>query len=73
MSYHKRGSSIKLSLSLEEKAIALSVLLGENVTGQRKKAERKTRDWNKAYKGSDLKFMVREEGLEKKTPGIPKD
>jgi len=40
------------------------------VSGERyrtkKKAEKEAREWNKAYKGSDVKFMVRRENWRRK-------
>jgi hypothetical protein len=50
---------------LGEKGIVLFGLLLENVPSK-KKAEKEAREWNKAYKGSDVKFLVRKEGWRRK-------
>ncbi|MGA3190987.1 MAG: hypothetical protein ABSD73_00555 [Candidatus Bathyarchaeia archaeon] len=43
----------------------IRVVAGERYRTKRK-AEKEAREWNKAYKGSDVKFMVRREGWRRK-------
>jgi hypothetical protein len=43
----------------------IRVVAGERFR-TKKKAEKEAREWNKAYKGSNIKFMVREEGWRRK-------
>ena len=64
MSYHKRGSSGYLVVRRKGNS-PIRVVAGEHFR-IKKKAEKEAREWNKAYKGSDVKFMVREEGWRRK-------
>jgi hypothetical protein len=43
----------------------IRVVAGERYR-TKKKAEREAGEWNKAYKNSDVKFMVRREGWRRK-------
>jgi len=43
----------------------IRVVAGERFR-TKKKAEKEAGEWNRAYKGSDVKFMVRREGWRRK-------
>lgn len=65
MSY-QRHSSPKPWLVVRRKGKSpIRVVSGERFR-TKKKAEKETREWNKAYKGSGIKFMVRKEGWRRK-------
>ena len=44
----------------------IRVVAGENVLGQRRESRKKTDELNRAYRGSDVKFMVRERDWRRK-------
>jgi len=64
LSYHRRGSSNYLIVRRKGNS-PIRVVAGESFR-TKKKAEKEAREWNKAYKGSDVKFMVRKEGWRRK-------
>ena len=64
MSYHRRGSATYV-LVRRKGNNPIRVVAGERF-GTKKKAEKEAREMNKAYKGSDVKFMVRKEGWRRK-------
>jgi hypothetical protein len=64
LSYHRRGSSNYLIVRRKGNS-PIRVVAGERFR-TKKKAEKEAREWNKAYKGSDVKFMVRKEGWRRK-------
>ncbi len=65
MSYHKRGSSSSYLIVRKKGNSPICVVGGERFRTKRK-AEREARAWNKAYRGSDVKFMVREKDWRRK-------
>lgn len=64
MSYHKRGSSSYV-LARRKGNEPIRVVAGERYR-TKKKAEKEARSWNKAYEGTNIKFMVRKEGWRRK-------
>jgi hypothetical protein len=65
LSYHRRGSSKPYLVVRRRGNSIIRVVAGERFR-TKKKAEKEARSWNKAYKGSDIKFMVRKEGWRRK-------
>jgi hypothetical protein len=65
MSYHKRGSSRPYLVVRRKGNSIIRVVAGERYR-TKKKALKEARWWNKAYKGSDVKFMVRKQGWRRK-------
>ena len=65
MSYHKRGSSSSYLIVRRKGNSPIRVVAGERFRTKRK-AEKEAREWNKAYSGSDVKFMVRRENWRRK-------
>jgi hypothetical protein len=64
LSYHKRGSPSYLVVRRKGNS-PIRVVAGERFR-TKKKAEKEARSWNRAYKGSGIKFMVRKEGWRRK-------
>jgi hypothetical protein len=64
VSYHRRSSKKWLVVRRKGKS-PIRVVAGERFR-TKKKAEKEAREWNKAYKGSDVKFLVRKEGWRRK-------
>jgi len=64
LGYHGRGSS-KYVLVRRKGNSPISVVAGERFR-TKKKAEKEARERNKAYRGSDVKFMVREKDWRRK-------
>jgi hypothetical protein len=60
LSYRKRHDAKKWLVVRRKGNSIIRVVAGERFR-TKKKAEKEAREWNKAYKGSDVKFMVREE------------
>jgi hypothetical protein len=65
MSYHRRGSLKPYLIVRRIGNSPIRVVAGERFR-TKKKAEKEARAWNKAYRGSDVKFMVRMEGWRRK-------
>ncbi len=65
MSYHKRPSPKKWLVVKRKGNSIIRVVAGERFR-TKKKALKEAGEWNKAYKGSDVKFMVRKEGWRRK-------
>jgi hypothetical protein len=65
LSYHKRGSSSSYLVVRRKGNSPIRVVAGERFR-TKKKAEREARELNRAYKGSDVKFMVREKDWRRK-------
>jgi hypothetical protein len=64
MSYHRRGSSKNYLIVRRKGNSPIRVVGGERF--RTKKAEKEAREWNKAYKNSDVKFIVREKDWRRK-------
>jgi hypothetical protein len=65
LSYHRRGSSSSYLIVRRKGNSPIRVVAGERFR-TKKKAEKEAGEWNKAYKGSDVKFMVRKEDWRRK-------
>ena len=65
MSYQKRGSSRPYLIARRKGNSPIRIVAGERFR-TKKKAEKEARELNKAYKSSDVKFMVRKEGWRRK-------
>lgn len=65
MSYHRRGSSRSYLVVRRKGNSPIRVVAGERFR-TKKKAMKEAGEWNKACKGSDVKFMVRKEGWRRK-------
>ena len=65
MTYHRRPSPKKWLVVRRKGTSPIRVVAGERFR-TKKKAEKEARELNKSYKGSDVKFMVREEGWRRK-------
>ena len=61
MTYHRRPSPKKWLVVSRKGKNPIRVVAGERFR-TKKKAMKEAGEWNKACKGSDVKFMVREEG-----------
>jgi len=64
LSYHRKPER-KWLVVRRKGTEPIRVVAGERYR-TKKKALKEAREWNKAYKGSDVKFMVREEGWRRK-------
>jgi len=64
LSYHKRGSSGYL-VARRKGNSPVQVVAGTHYPSK-KRAQKKADELNRAYEGSDVKFMVREEGWNRK-------
>ena len=65
MSYRRKAQP-KMWLVVRRKGKSpIRTIAGERYR-MKKKAEKEARAWNKAYKSSDVKFMVRREGWRRK-------
>ncbi len=64
MSYHRRGSPTYVLVRRKGNS-PIRVVAGERFR-TKKKAEKEARELNKAYKGSDVKFMVRAKNWRRK-------
>jgi len=64
MSYHRHSSSSYLIVRRKGNS-PIRVVAGERFR-TKKKAEKEAGEWNKAYKGSDVQFMVRQKDWRKK-------
>ncbi|HUW48849.1 MAG TPA: hypothetical protein VMW36_08940 [Patescibacteria group bacterium] len=64
MSYREKPSKPWLVVRRKGKS-PIRVVAGERYKTKRK-AEKEAGEWNKAYKSSDVKFMVRKEGWRRK-------
>lgn len=65
MSYHRRDSSRSYLVVRRKGNSPIRVVAGERFR-TKNKAEKEARELNKAYKGSDVKFMVREKDWRRK-------
>ncbi|MGD0979449.1 MAG: hypothetical protein ABR962_09955 [Candidatus Bathyarchaeia archaeon] len=65
MSYHRRGSSRSYIIVKKKGNSPIRVVAGERFR-TKTKAEKEARELNKAYKGSDVKFMVRKKDWRRK-------
>jgi len=65
LSYHRCGSTRPYLVVRRKGNSPIRVVGGERYR-TKKKAEKEAREWNTAYKGSDVKFMVRKEGWRRK-------
>jgi hypothetical protein len=65
VTYQRRPSPKKWLVVRRKGNSIIRVVAGERFR-TKKKAEKEAREWNKAYKGSDVKFMVRKEGWRRK-------
>jgi hypothetical protein len=65
VSYQKHSSPKPWLVVRRKGNSIIRVVSGERYR-TKKKALKEARDWNKAYKGSDVKFMVRKEGWRRK-------
>jgi hypothetical protein len=65
LSYQRQPSSKKWLVVRRKGNSPIRVVAGERFRAK-KKAEKEARDWNKAYKGSGIRFMVRKEGWRRK-------
>ena len=65
LSYRRRPSPKKWLVVRRKGISPIRVVSGERFR-TKKKAEKEAGEWNKAYKGSDVKFMVRKEGWRRK-------
>jgi hypothetical protein len=60
------GSSPKPWLVVRRKGNSIIRIVAGERYRTKKRVEKEAREWNKAYKGSDVKFMVRKEGWRRK-------
>jgi len=72
MSYHKRDSSRSYFVVRREGNSLIRVVAGERFRTE-KKAEKEARELNKAYKGSNIKFMVRKGGWREVRKSCPSE
>jgi len=65
LSYHRRPDPKKWLVVRRKGKSPIRVVAGERYR-TKKKALKEARDWNKAYKGSDVRFMLRRQGWRRK-------